>query len=101
MNLIKEHTVGNTFTSGDSKFTVLFRKGNLLLSEQRIEDELVAYEVASVSIRPFRTVKDGKWISTGDMVEQYPGAESFGEGYDKSFSPNSLKEAKEHFDSCI
>lgn len=102
MNLHTKFIPGNTFNSSGSKFTILFRKDNLLLSEQRINGKLVAYEVAAVAIRPDKKFKDGKWNKTGELTEQYPGAESFGKGkYDKSFSISRFKETTDYFNSCI
>jgi len=102
MNLPTKFIPGNTFNSSGSKFTILLRKGNILLSEQRIEGKLVAYEVAAVAIRPEKIFKDGKWHDTGEKTEQYPSAQAFGKGkYDKSFTINRFKESKDYFDSCI
>jgi len=101
MNLPTKFIPSNTFNSSGSKFTILLRKDNLLLSEQRIEGKLVAYEVTAISIKPLKVFKDGKWYDSGELTERFPSAQAFGKGYDKSFSPNSLNEAKEYFDSCV
>ena len=102
MNLHTKFTPGNTFNSSGSKFTILLRKDNLLLSEQRINGKLVAYEITAVAIRPERIFRDGKWITTGDTVEQYPGAEAFGKGkYDWSFNSAEKDTAIGYFDLCV
>ncbi len=101
MNIPTKLMLGNTFNSSDSKFTVLLRKVNLLLSEQRINGKMVAYEVASTTITPQRNFQDGKWTATGDLIERYPSAQAFGKGkFDRSFCIAEKESAIKYFNMC-